>query len=272
MPELPEVETVVRSIRPDLVGRTISGVWLDWEKGLKTPDVSSFHARIAGQSILEVNRRAKYIVIKLSADWLLIHLKMTGRLYVVPNDTVNEADRWMHFRFQLDNAHQLRFSDARKFGTVQLTADLDSIVGHLGPEPLNDDFTLAILQERLSRRSGMMKSLLLNQEFVAGVGNIYADEVLHRAHIHPRRKSDSLTEQEIYDLHASIRWVLEKGIERSGATIGWYRQPDGSLGSMQDDFYAYDRTGEACRTCGQGMIEKIVVGQRGTHYCPACQK
>lgn len=271
MPELPEVETVVRGIRPDLVGRTIQSAWLDWERSLVTPDAASFQARIVGQKVQSVERRAKYILIKLDADYLVIHLKMTGRLYVVPNDTQNDADRWVHFWFQLDNQHQLRFSDSRKFGRVYLTPDLESITAQLGPEPLADDFTKALFRDRLQQRKGAIKPLLLNQQFVAGIGNIYADEALHRAHILPTRTADSLTPAEIDALHAAIRWVLQRGIERQGASIGWYRRPDGSKGSMQDDFYVYDQAGKPCRTCKSGIIQKKTVAQRGTHYCPNCQ-
>ena len=272
MPELPEVETVVRGIRPDLVGHTITDAWLDWSPGLVTPDSQSFLPRLRGQKVQEVNRRAKYIVIKLDADWLMIHLKMTGRLYIVPDNAEHESDRWVHFRFQLENEHQLRFSDSRKFGKVYLTGDLEPYLGHLGPEPLDDTFTVIDFQKRLERRKGRIKPVLLNQEFIAGVGNIYADEVLHCARIHPLRTVDTLIEDEITALYTAIRDVLRKGIERQGASIGWYRTPEGERGSMQDDFFVYGRTGEACRNCESGMIEKIVVAQRGTHFCPHCQR
>jgi formamidopyrimidine-DNA glycosylase len=272
MPELPEVETVVRGLRPDLLERTIESAWTDWPRGLVTPDESGFLARIRGQQVKDVQRRAKYIVIKLDSDWLMIHLKMTGRLYVVPDASQHESDRWMHFFFQLDNAHQLRFSDSRKFGRVVLTEDTEPFLGKLGPEPLSDDFTPEAFKRLLSRRSGRIKPLLMNQAFVAGIGNIYADEALHRAHIAPLRSSDSLKKAEVIALHQAIRHVLNQGIERQGASIGWYRRADGGEGSMQDDFLAYGRTGEPCLTCGRGTIERIVVGQRGTHYCPQCQR
>jgi len=272
MPELPEVETVVRGLRPDLLRRSIESAWLDWSRGLVTPDENSFRARIRGQKVLDVQRRAKYIVIRLDADFLMIHLKMTGRLYVVPDASQHESDRWVHFCFQLDNAHQLRFSDSRKFGRVYLTEDAAQFLGKLGPEPLDDDFTAEAFTRMLSRRRARIKPLLMNQAFLAGIGNIYADEALHRAHIAPLRQSDSLGQTEIAALHDAIRYVLNQGIERQGASIGWYRRADGGQGSMQDDFLAYGRTGEPCLTCRQGIIEKIVVGQRGTHYCPRCQK
>lgn len=272
MPELPEVETVVRGIRADLVGHTILAAWTDWERGLVTPDsFQHFAARIAGQRVLDVQRRAKFIVIKLEADWLLIHLKMTGRLYVVPNEAQVPPDQWVHFCFQLDGGQQLRFSDSRKFGRVYLTNDLDAIVGHLGPEPLADAFTLAAFRERLARHKGAIKPLLLNQRFLSGVGNIYADEALHRAGILPTRRVESLGTSEIEKLYHAIRQVLHLGIEHQGTTISWYWGANGERGTMHEQLYVYRRAGELCRSCGTTVIEKSVVAQRGTHYCPNCQ-
>ncbi|NJL93294.1 MAG: bifunctional DNA-formamidopyrimidine glycosylase/DNA-(apurinic or apyrimidinic site) lyase [Anaerolineae bacterium] len=272
MPELPEVETVVRGIRPDLVQRRIEAAWLDWEAGLVTPAPEVFHARIAGQQVQEVTRRAKYIVIQLEADWLLIHLKMTGRLYIVPDEAVYPSDKWVHFRFQLDNAYQLRFSDARKFGRVYLVEDAGAVLDKLGPEPLEETFSCEDFVARLGRRKGMLKPLLLNQTFLAGVGNIYADEALHRAGLHPQRLVSSLSEADAARLYDAIRAVLQHGIVRQGASINWYRDASGEKGSMQDDFLVYDQTGQLCRTCQAALIEKMVLGQRGTHFCPNCQR
>jgi formamidopyrimidine-DNA glycosylase len=270
MPELPEVETVVRGLREPLIGRTVQGMWHDWARTVRQPDAASFAARIDGQTFRAVNRRAKYILCELDHDTLIVHLKMTGRLYVVPDESAHEADRWMHFRLQLDGGQQLRFSDARKFGFVALTDNPDSILGKLGPEPLVDDFTAEVLRERLTPHRKSIKALLLDQAFVAGVGNIYADEALHRAKIHPLRAASSLTDAEIARLHESIRHALMMGIEREGASVNWYRKPDGTTGEAQNHFAVYDRTGEPCLTCGQ-PISKIRVAQRGTHYCPHCQ-
>ncbi len=271
MPELPEVETVVRGLRAPLLGRTITGAWLDWPNSLVHPAPDEFCAQIVGQTVQRLDRRGKYILIALSGATLIIHLKMTGRLYVVPDDAANEADRWVHFRFQLDNAHQLRFSDARKFGKVILTPDPEWVIGKLGPEPLEDAFTLETFQERLAGRSGVLKSLLLNQAFVAGIGNIYADEALFRAGLHPLRTAASLTAQEQAGLYTCIRDALSTGIDYEGASISWYRKPDGTPGESQDHFLAYGRTGQPCARCGT-PIERIVVGQRATHFCPTCQQ
>ena len=270
MPELPEVETVVRGLRTPLIGHTVQGLWYDWGRTIHSPDPVEFAARITGQTFRAVNRRAKYILCELDTDILVVHLKMTGRLYVVPDDSIHDADRWVHFRLQLDGGQQLRFSDARKFGKVYLTDDINSITGKLGPEPLQDDFTAAALQQRLAGRQKVLKALLLDQTFIAGVGKIYADEALFRAGIHPLRRSDTLTADEITHLHGTIRAALAAGIQHEGASISWYRKPDGTPGESQKHFYVYGRDGEPCATCGH-PIEKIRVAQRGTHYCPVCQ-
>ncbi|NLX09011.1 MAG: bifunctional DNA-formamidopyrimidine glycosylase/DNA-(apurinic or apyrimidinic site) lyase [Chloroflexi bacterium] len=271
MPELPEVETVVRGLRGPLVGRTITGVSYDYPGGLVTPDGPIFAARIVGQTVQSIERRAKYIVIRLDPDTLIIHLKMTGRLYVVPNDHVDYADRWVHFNFQLDNGHQLRFSDSRKFGRVYLVGDQSEVTGRLGPEPLDDDFTLDAFRARIQGRSGTLKPLLLNQFFLAGMGNIYVDEALFASRLHPLRRADTLREADIARLYEAIRAVLREGIRREGASVNWYRKPDGTKGSAQDGLQVYGHAGDPCPNCGR-PIEKTVVGQRGTHLCPDCQQ
>lgn len=270
MPELPEVETVVRGVRPGVVGRAITGAQVHWAGSVATPLPETFAARLTGQRIEKVWRRAKFIVADLSDDVLLIHLRMTGRLYVAPSAAELEADRWLRVAINLDNGTELRFSDMRKFGRVYLVSDVSEITGTLGPEPLDEDFSLDLFRDRIEARGGMIKPLLLDQSFVAGIGNIYADEALWLARIHPRRTADTLTEDEVAQLHDSIRSVLSDGIRREGASINWYRKPDGSKGSQQTHFYAYDREGEPCPRCGTPII-KTRLAQRGTHYCPVCQ-
>jgi formamidopyrimidine-DNA glycosylase len=270
MPELPEVETVARDLRAPLIGRTITAAWYDWPRGLATPGGFAFVARIVGQRIQAVSRRAKYIMITLDPDTLILHLMMSGRLYVAPDAEAHDADRWVHFRFHLDNAHQLRFSDARKFGRVYLVADPAEVVGDLGPEPLDDAFTVDAFRARIAGRTGRLKPLLLNQQFVAGIGNIYADEALHLSQLHPLRRANTLTGDEIARLHTAIRQTLGEGVEREGASVNWYRKPDGTKGSAQEALRVYGRVGEPCPRCGH-PIERIVVSQRGTHICPACQ-
>jgi len=270
MPELPEVETVVRGLRGPLVERTIQSVWYDWARVIQTPAPEQFAARLQGQTVRAINRRAKYILCQLDQDILAIHLKMTGRLYVTDQDHSERDDKWVHIRFGLDNNQELRFSDARKFGRVYLALSIEDIAPGLGPEPLTEEFTAEVLRERLAGRHRQIKALLLDQSFIGGIGNIYADESLHRAGIHPLRTADRLTPDEIVRLHGTIRAVLNSGIDYEGASVSWYRKPDGTRGESQEHFYVYDREGQPCLTCGQSII-KIRVAQRGTHYCSNCQ-
>jgi len=270
MPELPEVETVVRGLRQPLVGRTIIGMWHDWDKTLRSPSPQEFAARVAGQTVRGIGRRAKYILIELEHDVLVVHLKMSGRLYVASAEDVHAADRWVHVRFDLDGGKQLRFSDMRKFGVVYLTDDVSSLLGHLGPEPLDQTFTLAGFREGLKGRRRSIKAHLLDQEIVAGIGNIYADEALFRAGIHPNCMAGDVTDEDAERLHQTIRDALLAGIQHEGASINWYRKADGGKGESQKHFFVYGRMNLACRKCG-ATINKIRVAQRGTHFCPNCQ-
>ena len=190
MPELPEVETLVRQLRAPLVGRAITGVTVKWPRHVAVPSARQFAARVRGQCVETIERRGKYLVFGLSADTLLIHLKMSGDLVVVPAGTAR--DKHAHTVFHLDNGHEFRFSDTRKFGRVYLVSRPEEVTGKLGPEPLAAGFTAKALGERLAAHSRALKPLLLDQAFLAGVGNIYADEALHLAGLHPLRKSDTL--------------------------------------------------------------------------------
>lgn len=270
MPELPEVETVVRGLRPDVVGRVIQSVTWDWERTIATPTPDEFAFRVSQQAIHAITRRAKYIVMTLQEGYLLVHLKMTGRLYVSAPVVQSDADKWVRVRFALNDGRELRFSDSRKFGRVYWVHDVATITGAIGPEPLEADFTPQVLRERLAGHRRAIKPLLLDQAILAGVGNIYADEALFRAKINPNRPTDSLTDAEITALHGAIQAALAAGIQHEGASINWYRKPDGTQGKSQNHFYVYDRESQACLVCGQ-PIEKIRLGQRGTHFCPHCQ-
>jgi formamidopyrimidine-DNA glycosylase len=270
MPELPEVETTVRALRGPLIGRTITAVFNDWPRLLVTHDLEALNWQLGGQRIDAIDRRAKYLVFSLSGgDTLIFHLKMSGHLAVAAADTPRHAH--VHTVFTLDNGRELRFRDMRKFGRVYLTADAETVLGGLGPEPLAGSFSPDVLRARLNGRSRAMKPLLLDQSFIAGVGNIYADEALFYAGIHPRRRADSLTENEIAALYAAIQKVLTMGIEREGASIDLYTKPDGSRGDMQNAVAVFRRTGMACYQC-QTPIQRIVMNSRSTHFCPQCQK
>ncbi|MBP6788309.1 MAG: bifunctional DNA-formamidopyrimidine glycosylase/DNA-(apurinic or apyrimidinic site) lyase [Candidatus Promineofilum sp.] len=269
MPELPEVETFVRALRRPLVGRTIVGATNDWPRHIVAPLPDELAARIAGRRIEAIDRRGKYLVFTLSDDEnLIIHLKMTGHLSVVPADT--PPDPYAHTVFALDDGRELRFRDPRKFGRVYLLRDPAGVLGPLGPEPLADAFTADELAARLAGRRRVLKPLLLDQTFIAGIGNIYADEALFDAKLLPTRRSETLSAEEIAALHAAIRKVLALGIDREGASISSYVKADGEKGDMQNAVAVFRRTGQNCYTCG-GPIERIVLGGRSTHFCPNCQ-
>jgi formamidopyrimidine-DNA glycosylase len=271
MPELPEVETVARGLRASLVGSTIVDVEVRWARSVVPPDLAAFAAGLIGQTVTAVGRRGKWIIVSLKkAGALLVHLRMTGRLVIEPVDAPD--DPHVRVLLQLDDGRRLRFSDQRKFGRLVLSSDPHAILADLGPEPLADDFTAARLEEMLARRRGRIKPLLLNQRFLAGLGNIYADEALWRASLHPLRRADTLTPAEVRRLFQAIRSLLQAAIGSGGTTLAdsAYQQPDGRSGEYADLLAVYGRTGQTCQRC-RTEIERIVVGQRSTHYCPRCQ-
>lgn len=269
MPEMPEVETAVRALRPAVVGRTITTADSFWPRQIQPMSLPAFQTRIANQTITALGRRGKYILFSLSGgDTMIIHLRMSGHLAVV--DPTLPAHKHLRTVFQLDNGQEMRFRDQRKFGRIYLVTDPDEIVGKLGPEPLTPDFTPAALQERLNGRSRMLKPLLLDQGFVAGIGNIYADEALFTAKLHPQRTADSLTAAEVARLHGGIVAALSEGIAREGASIELYVKPDGTKGDMQNAVNVFRRQGEPCKVCG-GMVQRIRLNGRATHFCPVCQ-
>ena len=268
MPELPEVETVVRALRKPLVGQTILEIRNYWPKQI-SPKLAAFQARIHGKQIKAVDRRAKYIVISLSeGETMIIHLRMSGHLSVVNKNELPQ--KHVHTIFELANGQELRFRNPRKFGRVYLVKNREDILGKLGPEPLEDDFTVDVLAGRLNGRNRQLKPLLLDQTFIAGVGNIYADEAAFDASLHPERRVSTLSPEEITTLHRAIQKVLKLGIEREGASISQYIKPDGTKGEMQDAVMVFRRTGKPCYHCGT-PIERIKLGGRSTHFCPNCQ-
>ncbi len=274
MPELPEVETVARLVRPGLVGRRITGAGVAWERSLGGMDARTFRRRVRGATIERVGRRAKWIVIDLkegdsARGHLLCHLRMSGRLHVEPTGT--DMGRHERVRIDLDDGKSLFFLDVRKFGRMVYTNDAaESFVG-LGPEPLSDEFSSAWFRSALKSRKRRLKPLLLDQAFLAGLGNIYVDEALHASGLHPLRRSDRVPGQKADQLREEIRSVLEEAILREGSSFDtFYRTPEGQPGSYQDQFLVYGRDGKPCRTCGR-TLKKIVVAQRGTHLCTRCQ-
>lgn len=272
MPELPEVETIRRTLEPKLIGRTIGDGAAYHPKLIQGQSQHEFFDQIRGRKILRLTRRGKYLLIHLSGDLLIgVHLRMTGQLTVVPQDI--PAAPATYLRLQLDNDLELRFCDQRKFGRFFSCSEesLPRGLTKLGPEPLSPDFSQEVLKRRLSRRHLAIKKALLNQEILAGLGNIYADEALFVAGIHPERPAKSLNDPELDKLFHAIRRVLQEGIENHGTTKRNYRDGDGHPGSNQEHLQVYDREGQTCLKCGTTIV-KTFVGGRGTHFCPKCQK
>ncbi|MGA2112216.1 MAG: bifunctional DNA-formamidopyrimidine glycosylase/DNA-(apurinic or apyrimidinic site) lyase [Anaerolineales bacterium] len=270
MPELPEVETIARSLRgprpdqPAILGRTIQSVTLRWPRHVAAPSPEAFARDLRGLPIEAVGRRGKYLLLRLDGLWLLLHLRMSGDLRVLPSDApLEKHDLTL---LHLSGGVDLRFHDPRRFGRLWLVSDPAQILGSLGPEPLEEAFTAQDLARRLRGRRRLLKPLLLDQTFLAGLGNIYADEALHRAGLHPLRRSDTLRPEETRALWRGIRAALRAGLRHNGASIDWvYRG-----GDFQNHFRVYGRAGEPCPACG-ASIRRIRVGQRSTHYCPHCQ-
>ncbi len=279
MPELPEVETIARELRPLALGSTIEGFWTDWPRAIKHPDPEAFAAGVAGRRIDEVGRRAKWLVLELSGGWVVaIQVKMTGQVFVLPVGT--ERDRHVHLVFRLDGDRELLIRDVRKFARVALYrrdeagkalgADDTDPFGQLGPEPLDPAFTLARFRKLTRGRRGRLKPLLVDQAFLAGVGNIYADEALWRAKLHPLRSASTLRPPDERALYLAVREVLTEGIEHRGSSVDDYTAPEGD-GEMQDYLNVYQRTGRPCPRCGR-PIKRFVLGIRATHFCSWCQR
>jgi len=270
MPELPEVETVARGLQAALAGRTIVAVQVLWPRTVVDMEPAAFAERLAGQTIVRVGRRGKWVVLTLaSGQALLVHLRMTGRLLVEEGACGDEQH--VRVRLALDDGRCLCFRDARKFGRMALVDDPAPVLGELGPEPLGDDFTLAWLRGLLAGRRGRIKPLLLNQRVLAGLGNIYTDEVLFRARLSPRRSASSLSRRQVQALLLTIREVLASAIRRRGTSISDYVDARGRRGGFQFALQVYGRQGAACPRCGTPIVRSVVAG-RGTWSCPRCQR
>lgn len=266
MPELPEVESIARRLKPHLLGKTIRDAQLRWNRTLAFPSPPKFRELIRGQEIQDVTRRAKYFILRLSDFSLLIHLRMSGDLLIKEGKIKPEKHDRIILRLESagEGLSNLVFNDTRKFGRVWLTTNPEEVLGRLGPEPLSRQFTTRWLHNALHRKHRLLKPLLLDQTFLAGLGNIYADESLHLAKLHPLASSDTVTAVQAQALHNAICTVLKEGIRRNGASFDWvYR-------GGEYHFRVYDRTGKPCPVCG-ATIERIIVGQRSTHFCPQCQ-
>jgi len=274
MPELPEVETTVRQIRPRLVDQRIGDVRVRWAGSVVGRDASGLRRALIGSRIERVWRRGKFFVFDLCHEvrgrsHLVGHLRMSGRLWIESDDRPH--DRHARVEIVLEKDRRLVFADVRKFGRLRLTQRPEEILGCLGPEPLSPDFTRAWLCRALRGRRRQIKPLLLDQTFLAGLGNIYTDEALFAARIHPLRLAHAVAAAAAARLTTSIRRVLAAAIRREGSSFdSYYRTPEGRSGRYQERLLVYGRAGQLCRRCG-ATIRRIVVAQRGTHVCPCCQ-
>src|ERR671934_1792882 len=274
MPELPEVETVRASLEPKLVNRRLEQVEIFDPRLTRPFEPAGVAAELEGEKIAGLERRGKYLVVRFqSSRVLLIHLRMTGQLLHANGDSLPQDDPHRRAVVRLDDGSDVIYRDVRRFGTWLLVEpdELDPYLGQrVGREPLAPTFTARQLSAALQGRRAPIKAALLDQRRLAGIGNIYADEALWRARIHPLRPAGDLDDQEARALHRGIRAALKGGIARQGATLSTYRTPDGGSGRMQDEFKIYGREGEPCERCGT-PIEKIRAAGRGTWYCPRCQ-
>jgi len=273
MPELPEVETLVRRLGPRLRGRRIAGFESVWPRALENFTPVQARRRLGGARVVEVGRRGKFF--RLGTDqglWILGHLRMSGNLFLgLPGAP---PPRFLRHRLLFEGGSELQFLDARKFGRLRLSEDPDLDLAALGPEPLERGWTAAVFSAALRGRRRQLKPLLLDQTFLAGLGNIYADESLHRARLHPLRNSATLRAEEVRRLHAAIRRTLREAIRACGSSFDFvYSTLEGRpAGRFQDQLRVYGRAGEPCRSCGTRRVVRIVVAQRGTHLCPRCQR
>jgi len=269
MPELPEVETIRRDLAATIVGRRIIGVTLNWPHMVLHPSPEDFSCRLVGHCVHQVDRRGKYLILRLeSGDALILHLRMSGSLLIALDE---EPDRYCRAVFLLDDGARLCFRDPRKLGKMWLVEDENSVVGGLGPEPLEGRLTAEALGQRLAGRSAPVKALLCDQSVIAGVGNMYADEALFAAGIHPLHRANTLTRQEVRRLHRALRRVLSGAIDSHGASVNDYWRPDGEPGTAQFEFKVAHRGGKPCPDCGTA-IQRIPIRGRGSCFCPRCQK
>jgi formamidopyrimidine-DNA glycosylase len=272
VPELPEVETVRRHLAPLVEGARITHARIDDPRLTRPFDPRLVARELVGEHIAQVDRRGKYVVVRFSSGRALVaHLRMTGSFRHVPRG----SSRYSHVRavLMMDNGSNVVYRDVRRFGTWELleAVDIDPyLAARLGPEPLDPSLTARRLGARLAGRKAPIKAALLDQRVLAGLGNIYVDEALWHARVHPLRSACDVSPHELERLFRAIRKALRLGLERQGATLRDYAQPDGSAGSMQDEFRAYGRAGEPCDRC-RAPLERIVVGGRGTTFCPRCQ-
>jgi len=269
MPELPEVETIKNELLPHIIGHRITGITPFWDGIVRQPSIAEFRSRIIGQKITGITRHGKYLIVSLSNDDLwIIHLRMTGSLLIGQDSS--EPPKYTRAIIHLDKNTNIFFRDPRKFGLMRLVKDKGIITGKLGPEPLEAAFTSQVLAQRLAKRKAPIKALLCDQSFIAGIGNMYADEALFAARIHPLRPGGSLSRDEIERLHQAIQQVLWAAIGNKGASTNTYFRPSGEKGTAHFQFQVAHRRGQDCPVCGTPLA-RIPIRNRGSYFCPKCQ-
>ncbi len=274
MPELPEVETVRRTLELLVIGKKIKDVTVSWPKMIKHPDeTGEFIHSLRGQEILEMRRRGKFLVFYLNDVALVSHLRMEGKYNVSHHG--DPIEKHTHVIFHFTDGTELRYRDVRKFGTMHVFKKGEELLHlpllQLGPEPFQPEFTADYLATKLGKTERIVKATLLDQTVLVGLGNIYVDEALFRAGIHPERKSKALSRKEIERLHEQIIETLTEAVEMGGSTIRSYVNSQGQMGMFQQNLYVYSRKDEPCRNCGAIIAKKVSAG-RGTHFCPQCQR
>ncbi len=268
LPELPEVESIKNELSPYLIGRRFAGVAICDVKPLRQLSAEELCRKVVGQKITSLERRGKYLVFRLSSGGtLIIHLRMSGALLLNPE----QVDRYARVVFYLDDGSSVVFTDRRRLGEIRLAENELAIVGKLGPEPLSPEFTPEALVQRLHRRKAPIKAVLLDQTVIAGIGNMYADESLFLAKIHPLRKANTLSPREVQNLYRAIKHVLRSAIESKGASVDTYRLPGGEIGTAQANFKVAHCGGKPCPVCDT-PIQRFAIGGRGSYFCPQCQK
>ncbi len=269
MPELPEIETIKNELTPHLLGRTFRRITILWERMVRKPSAEEVSRRLPGRKITALSRRGKYLLFHLdSGDLLVLHLKMSGSLLLAPDSS--EPPQYTRAILSLDSGDSIFFRDPRKFGRIWLVRDGAEATNRLGPEPLDTAFMPRVLAERLRGRKAPIKALLCDQTVIAGIGNMYADEALYAAGIHPLRTGGSLTGDEIARLHRAIQQTLRAGIAGKGASIVNYYRPGGETGAAHFEFKVAHGLHHTCPSCGS-PIRRIAVRGRGTYFCPLCQ-
>ncbi len=268
LPELPEVETIKNELLPHVTGRQFSEITIYDVRAVLQPPVEEFCLKLMGQRVDNLERRGKYLIFHISGGGvLIIHLRMTGALLLNPA----QVDRYTRALFQFDNDSRVVFSDRRRLGRLWLAEDDRAVMDRLGIEPLSAEFTVGELARRLQGRQTPVKAFLLDQAVIAGIGNMYADEALFAAKVHPLKKAGSLSSDEIKDLHTAIVNVLRSAVDNKGASVDTYKRPGGEPGTAHFDFRVAHRPGVPCPDCGT-TVQRIVVRNRGSYFCPNCQR